>query len=67
MRCFYLSEPFCFSAVQGFSSETEFEKHIKHDFDSEKVLAAIVFDYDFKNSSDPLPLQVRKLYVEFSK
>uniref|UniRef100_A0A8D1A529 ABC transporter domain-containing protein n=1 Tax=Sus scrofa TaxID=9823 RepID=A0A8D1A529_PIG len=59
MRCFYLSEPFCFSAVQGFSSETEFEKHIKHDFDSEKVLAAIVFDYDFKNSSDPLPLQVK--------
>uniref|UniRef100_A0A8D1ZK73 ABC transporter domain-containing protein n=1 Tax=Sus scrofa TaxID=9823 RepID=A0A8D1ZK73_PIG len=52
-------EPFCFSAVQGFSSETEFEKHIKHDFDSEKVLAAIVFDYDFKNSSDPLPLQVK--------
>uniref|UniRef100_A0A8D1N246 ABC transporter domain-containing protein n=1 Tax=Sus scrofa TaxID=9823 RepID=A0A8D1N246_PIG len=45
--------------VQGFSSETEFEKHIKHDFDSEKVLAAIVFDYDFKNSSDPLPLQVK--------
>uniref|UniRef100_A0A8D1N2T2 ABC transporter domain-containing protein n=1 Tax=Sus scrofa TaxID=9823 RepID=A0A8D1N2T2_PIG len=45
--------------IQGFSSETEFEKHIKHDFDSEKVLAAIVFDYDFKNSSDPLPLQVK--------
>ncbi|XP_047638714.1 phospholipid-transporting ATPase ABCA3-like [Phacochoerus africanus] len=45
--------------VQGFSSETEFEKHIKHDFDSQKVLAAIVFDYDFKNSSDPLPLQVK--------
>uniref|UniRef100_A0A8C4KY64 ABC transporter domain-containing protein n=1 Tax=Equus asinus TaxID=9793 RepID=A0A8C4KY64_EQUAS len=45
--------------VKGFSSETEFEKYIKYDYGSRKVLAAIIFDYDFKNSSDPLPLQVK--------
>ncbi|KAB1263383.1 ATP-binding cassette sub-family A member 3 [Camelus dromedarius] len=47
--------------VQGFSSESEFEEYVKYDYGSYKVLAAIVFDCDFKNSGDPLPLQVRKL------
>ncbi|KAF5914236.1 hypothetical protein HPG69_005086 [Diceros bicornis minor] len=45
--------------VRGFSSETEFEKYIKYDYESRQVLAAIVFDHDFKNSNDPLPLQVK--------
>ncbi|KAM5329747.1 phospholipid-transporting ATPase ABCA3-like [Glossophaga mutica] len=45
--------------VQGFSSEAEFEKYVKYDSRSHKVLAAIVFDNDFKNSNDPLPLQVK--------
>ena len=65
--CFYLSEQFYFSVVQGFSSEIEFEKYIKYDYRAHKVLAAIVFDCDFKNRHDPLPLQVRKLYLKFSK
>ncbi|XP_074202334.1 phospholipid-transporting ATPase ABCA3-like [Camelus bactrianus] len=45
--------------VQGFSSESEFEEYVKYDYGSYKVLAAIVFDCDFKNSGDPLPLQVK--------
>ncbi|KAB1263376.1 ATP-binding cassette sub-family A member 3 [Camelus dromedarius] len=64
---FAIPEQFCLSAVQGFSSESEFEEYVKYDYGSYKVLAAIVFDCDFKNSGDPLPLQVRKLYSEFSK
>ncbi|MXQ90012.1 hypothetical protein E5288_WYG013993 [Bos mutus] len=44
--------------VQGFSSEIEFEKYIKYDYRAHKVLAAIVFDCDFKNRHDPLPLQI---------
>ncbi|XP_032957644.1 ATP-binding cassette sub-family A member 3 [Rhinolophus ferrumequinum] len=45
--------------VQGFSSETEFERYVKYDHRSHKVLAAVVFDCDFTNSNDPLPLQVK--------
>uniref|UniRef100_A0A8D2E3W9 ABC transporter domain-containing protein n=1 Tax=Sciurus vulgaris TaxID=55149 RepID=A0A8D2E3W9_SCIVU len=45
--------------VRGFSSEREFEKYIQYDYASQKVLAAIVFDCDFENSNDPLPLQVK--------
>ncbi|XP_036136521.1 ATP-binding cassette sub-family A member 3-like [Molossus molossus] len=45
--------------VKGFSSETEFEKYVKYDYRSHRVLAAIVFDNDFKNSNDLLPLQVK--------
>ncbi|XP_045141009.1 phospholipid-transporting ATPase ABCA3-like [Echinops telfairi] len=52
--------------VRGFSSETEFETYIKYDYKSEKVLAAIVFEYDFQNSSDPLPLQV-KYHLRFNR
>ncbi|XP_044771201.1 phospholipid-transporting ATPase ABCA3-like [Neomonachus schauinslandi] len=47
-------------SVRGFSSEAQFEKYIV----SEKqpmvhVLAAIVFDHDFRNSDDGLPLKVK--------
>ncbi|XP_034843919.1 ATP-binding cassette sub-family A member 3-like [Mirounga leonina] len=47
-------------SVRGFSSEAQFEKYVV----SEKqpmvhVLAAIVFDHDFKNSDDGLPLKVK--------
>ncbi|XP_075384228.1 phospholipid-transporting ATPase ABCA3-like [Tenrec ecaudatus] len=52
--------------VRGFSSETEFETYIKYDYKSEKVLAAIVFEYDFQNGSDPLPLQV-KYHLRFNR
>ncbi|XP_049760994.1 phospholipid-transporting ATPase ABCA3-like [Elephas maximus indicus] len=50
--------------VRGFSAEADFENYIKYNYRSEKVLAAIVFE-DFKNSSDPLPLQV-KYHLRFS-
>ncbi|KAK2097666.1 hypothetical protein P7K49_023117 [Saguinus oedipus] len=53
------------TVVQGFSSEEEFEDYIKQKKNSENVLAAIVFDHDFKNSNDPLPLKV-KYYLRFS-
>ncbi|CAD7683628.1 unnamed protein product [Nyctereutes procyonoides] len=43
--------------VQGFASEIEFERYIEYDYGSHKVLAAIIFDCNFKSSSDPLPLQ----------
>lgn len=55
------------SAVQGFSSETEFDRYVKYDPSSHKVLAAVVFDCDFTNSNDPLPLQVRNFHLEISK
>ncbi|XP_038957108.1 phospholipid-transporting ATPase ABCA3-like isoform X2 [Rattus norvegicus] len=45
--------------VRGFPSEVEFEEYILFDYTSQKVLAAIVFDCDFKNKTDPLPLQVK--------
>ncbi|XP_004373509.1 ATP-binding cassette sub-family A member 3-like [Trichechus manatus latirostris] len=51
--------------VRGFSSETDFENYVKYDDSSDKVLAAIVFE-DFKNSGDPLPLQV-KYHLRFSR
>ncbi|XP_069920742.1 phospholipid-transporting ATPase ABCA3 isoform X1 [Oryctolagus cuniculus] len=43
--------------VQGFASEKEFESYIKRE-KSARVLAAVVFDHDFKNDQDGLPLQV---------
>lgn len=52
--------------VRGFSSESEFEKYILYDSESQKVIAAIVFDCDFKNSNDPLPLQV-KYHLRFTR
>ncbi|VFV39472.1 Hypothetical predicted protein, partial [Lynx pardinus] len=43
--------------VRGFASEMEFEKYVKYDSGSHKILAAIIFDCNFKSNSDPLPLQ----------
>ncbi|XP_058425894.1 phospholipid-transporting ATPase ABCA3-like [Diceros bicornis minor] len=51
--------------VRGFSSEAEFENYVKFGEKSVRVLAAIVFDHDFKNSNDPLPLKV-KYHLRFS-
>ncbi|XP_043312515.1 phospholipid-transporting ATPase ABCA3-like [Cervus canadensis] len=45
--------------VRGFPSEEDFEKYIKYENQSVLVLAAIVFDHDFKNSNDRLPLKVK--------
>ncbi|XP_054570373.1 phospholipid-transporting ATPase ABCA3-like isoform X2 [Eptesicus fuscus] len=45
--------------VHGFYSESEFETYVKYDYTSHKVLAAVVFDNDFKNINDSLPLQVK--------
>ncbi|XP_035969082.2 phospholipid-transporting ATPase ABCA3-like [Halichoerus grypus] len=52
--------------VRGFASEMELETYIKYDYGSSKVLAAIIFDCNFKSSSDPLPLQV-KYHLRFVK
>ncbi|XP_069425894.1 phospholipid-transporting ATPase ABCA3-like [Ovis canadensis] len=46
-------------AVRGFPSEEDFEKYIKYENHSARVLAAIIFDHDFKNSNDRLPLKVK--------
>ncbi|KAM9583971.1 phospholipid-transporting ATPase ABCA3-like [Trichechus inunguis] len=43
--------------VQGFSSKSDFEEHLKYENNSKKMLAAIVFDHEFKDSDDPLPLK----------
>ncbi|XP_076997705.1 phospholipid-transporting ATPase ABCA3-like [Tamandua tetradactyla] len=51
--------------VQGFSSEKEFENYVKSQNISQKMLAAIIFDHNFKDSHDPLPLKV-KYYLRFS-
>ncbi|XP_049760992.1 phospholipid-transporting ATPase ABCA3-like [Elephas maximus indicus] len=51
--------------VQGFSSESDFEEHLKYENNSKKMFAAVVFDHEFKDSNDPLPLQV-KYYLRFS-
>ncbi|XP_072609792.1 phospholipid-transporting ATPase ABCA3-like isoform X2 [Vulpes vulpes] len=49
--------------VRGFASEIEFERYIEYDYGSHKVLAAIIFDCNFKSSSDPLPLQEYQLII----
>ncbi|XP_057605512.1 phospholipid-transporting ATPase ABCA3-like [Hippopotamus amphibius kiboko] len=51
--------------VRGFSSEEDFEMYIKHENKSAHVLAAIVFDHDFKHNNDRLPLKV-KYHLRFS-
>ncbi|XP_037671069.1 ATP-binding cassette sub-family A member 3-like [Choloepus didactylus] len=51
--------------VQGFSSEKDFEDYVKFKNVSQKMLVAIVFDHNFKDSRDPLPLKV-KYYLRFS-
>ncbi|XP_060028821.1 phospholipid-transporting ATPase ABCA3-like isoform X2 [Erinaceus europaeus] len=52
--------------VQGLSSEAELENYIKYNYGSQNVLAVVVFDCDFKNHNDPLPLQV-KYYLRFAR
>uniref|UniRef100_A0A8B9YRX8 ABC transporter domain-containing protein n=1 Tax=Bos mutus grunniens TaxID=30521 RepID=A0A8B9YRX8_BOSMU len=50
--------------VRGFPSEEDFEKYIKYENQSVLVLAAIIFDHEFKNSNDRLPLKVGKFYLK---
>ncbi|XP_072798873.1 phospholipid-transporting ATPase ABCA3-like isoform X2 [Vicugna pacos] len=45
--------------VRGFSSVEDFENYVKYENKSSRVLAAVVFDHDFKNSKDRLPLKVK--------
>uniref|UniRef100_A0A671G641 ABC transporter domain-containing protein n=1 Tax=Rhinolophus ferrumequinum TaxID=59479 RepID=A0A671G641_RHIFE len=45
--------------VQGFSSEREFEDYVEQKNNTKRVLVAFVFDHEFKNSDDPLPLKVK--------
>lgn len=54
------------STVRGFSSERGFEEYVKQENNSKKVLVAFIFDHEFQNSDDPLPLKVRRFYVETS-
>ncbi|KAM5199113.1 phospholipid-transporting ATPase ABCA3-like isoform 1-T2 [Hipposideros larvatus] len=51
--------------VQGFPSERDFEDYVKQENNSRRVLVAFVFDHEFKNTHDPLPLQVN-YYLRFS-
>ncbi|XP_072607394.1 phospholipid-transporting ATPase ABCA3-like [Vulpes vulpes] len=45
---------------RGFSSEAEFEKYVEFEKKPEvHMLAGIVFDHDFKNRHDSLPLKVK--------
>uniref|UniRef100_A0A7N5JDG5 ATP-binding cassette sub-family A member 3 n=1 Tax=Ailuropoda melanoleuca TaxID=9646 RepID=A0A7N5JDG5_AILME len=53
------------SAVQGFSSERDFEEYVKQKNNAKKVLVAIIFDHEFQNSDDPLPFKV-KYFLRFS-
>ncbi|CAK7303304.1 Phospholipid-transporting ATPase ABCA3 [Vulpes lagopus] len=47
-------------SVRGFSSEAEFEKYVEFEKKPEvHMLAGIVFDHDFKNRHDSLPLKVK--------
>lgn len=57
---------FSLSAVQGFSSERDFEDYVKQENNSQRVMVAFVFDHEFRNSHDPLPLKVRTFSVEVS-
>uniref|UniRef100_A0A8C3VVY5 ABC transporter domain-containing protein n=1 Tax=Catagonus wagneri TaxID=51154 RepID=A0A8C3VVY5_9CETA len=45
--------------VRGFSSEEDFERNIMFLNKTTRVLAAIIFDHDFKNSNERLPLKVK--------
>ncbi|XP_006876045.1 PREDICTED: ATP-binding cassette sub-family A member 3-like [Chrysochloris asiatica] len=50
---------------QGFSSERDFEEYVDYKNNSERMLAAIIFDHNFRNSYDPLPIKV-KYYLRLS-
>uniref|UniRef100_W5LI09 ATP binding cassette subfamily A member 3 n=1 Tax=Astyanax mexicanus TaxID=7994 RepID=W5LI09_ASTMX len=45
------------SQMKGFISE-KFEEFVKTDPESEKILAAVVFEHSFTHDDEPLPLQV---------
>uniref|UniRef100_A0A8C9UWD2 Uncharacterized protein n=1 Tax=Spermophilus dauricus TaxID=99837 RepID=A0A8C9UWD2_SPEDA len=47
--------------VRGFSSETSFENYIRTENNSNPVMAAIIFDHDFKSSDENLPLKLLAL------
>ncbi|XP_054549775.1 phospholipid-transporting ATPase ABCA3-like isoform X2 [Talpa occidentalis] len=51
--------------VKGFSSEKDFEDYVKKEKNARKVMAAFIFDHEFENSHDPLPLKV-KYYMRLS-
>uniref|UniRef100_A0A8C9A7X5 Uncharacterized protein n=1 Tax=Prolemur simus TaxID=1328070 RepID=A0A8C9A7X5_PROSS len=51
--------------VVGFPTEGAFEDYVRQKNNSKRVLAAIVFNHNFKKSDDPLPLQV-DYYLRFS-
>uniref|UniRef100_G3U398 ABC transporter domain-containing protein n=1 Tax=Loxodonta africana TaxID=9785 RepID=G3U398_LOXAF len=52
--------------IRGFTSEEAFEEYIKHNRNSDRVMAAVVFNHDFVRSKD-LPLQVSyKLRFRYS-
>uniref|UniRef100_A0A8C5R778 ATP binding cassette subfamily A member 3 n=1 Tax=Leptobrachium leishanense TaxID=445787 RepID=A0A8C5R778_9ANUR len=55
------------SEIRGFPTEADFDDFIRHDNQSGKVLACLVFENHFNQSWDPLPLQVRyKLRFKYS-
>lgn len=45
--------------VRGFETEQQFEKFVKTDPESAKILAAVVFEHSFTHDDEPLPLQVK--------
>ncbi|XP_051987338.1 phospholipid-transporting ATPase ABCA3 [Xyrauchen texanus] len=48
----------CIKSVRGFETEEQFEKFVKTDPESGKILAAVVFEHSFTHDDDLLPLQV---------
>uniref|UniRef100_A0A287AX58 ATP binding cassette subfamily A member 14 n=1 Tax=Sus scrofa TaxID=9823 RepID=A0A287AX58_PIG len=61
-----ITEMIFLSAVRGFSSEEDFERYIMFVNKTTRVLAAIIFDHDFQNSNERLPLKV-KYHLRFSR
>uniref|UniRef100_A0A672IQE2 ABC transporter domain-containing protein n=1 Tax=Salarias fasciatus TaxID=181472 RepID=A0A672IQE2_SALFA len=53
------------SSVRGFETEEQFEKFVRSDPTSRKVLAAVVFEHPFTHDDEPLPLQV-SYHLRFS-
>ncbi|XP_072549037.1 phospholipid-transporting ATPase ABCA3 isoform X1 [Salminus brasiliensis] len=46
------------SAVRGFETEEQFEDFVKTDPESNRILAAMIFEHSFTHDDEPLPLQV---------
>uniref|UniRef100_A0A672IQI6 ABC transporter domain-containing protein n=1 Tax=Salarias fasciatus TaxID=181472 RepID=A0A672IQI6_SALFA len=51
--------------MRGFETEEQFEKFVRSDPTSRKVLAAVVFEHPFTHDDEPLPLQV-SYHLRFS-